>query len=396
MIFGWSSFLRTGIFKEISSLFTSPTLRDYEAADKVGHFYTIDLLRGLAAITTIIWHYQHFYGIMDGKNIIQTQPFYNILYPIYHHGFWAVQAFWIISGFVFAHVYAGRTTTGLTFGVARLARLYPLHLITPLTIGAFQIISFKLVGHYQLVGSNGLIPFAENLLFIAGWGLPGGGNFNGPIWSVSVEIAIYIFFFFIARFVLAFGIVIPAFIALVSWLFINEQSPVNNFFVCAYCFFIGVSIYHITIVFRSRPLIMIVANAMFVFIFVKLIYSGDYKNMRFFNVETFLFIPIIYVSSMFDLNRPRKIKKIRWIGDSTYSIYLWHFPIQVLVLIIISYYGISSSIFNNVSALVVWVVGMMALSYASFLYLEKPAQKLVRRWCQNAARQPPRPQSATI
>jgi peptidoglycan/LPS O-acetylase OafA/YrhL len=121
-------------------LFKPATSAEFAAADKIGHFYGIDLLRGLAAITILIWHYHHFF-LLDHADIggsaiadRSIQPLYRLLFPIYDNGFWAVSGFWVISGFVFSHVYAGKVTAAGEFAGARFARLYPLHFITLITI----------------------------------------------------------------------------------------------------------------------------------------------------------------------------------------------------------------------------------------------------------------------
>jgi hypothetical protein len=98
-----------GITRERFSILRPLTAAEFARADRIGHFYGIDLMRSLAALTILVWHYQHFYmtaGVgfrEESANIDRTvQPFYSLLFPLYEYGFWAVQAFWAISGFVFA------------------------------------------------------------------------------------------------------------------------------------------------------------------------------------------------------------------------------------------------------------------------------------------------------
>jgi peptidoglycan/LPS O-acetylase OafA/YrhL len=368
---------------------------DYAAANQVGHFFAIDLARGLAAVTTIIWHYQHFYGIVRyGQTVnVEHLPLYRVLFPLYEHGFWGVNAFFVISGFVFAHVYAGRQTTAWNFASARFARLYPLHLVTLLTIGFAQIVSFALLGRYQLVGDNGPQHFALHLLFIGGWQLIPGVNFNGPVWSVSIEIAIYGVFFLMARYVLSAGILVPAFVALVSWLILIRQSPVSNFLMCAFFFYTGVSVYFYLLRFRNNLAAILLPSTACLFIFALLIYTGENKLMRFFNLQFFLFVPLVLLMGRLDFVDAIRtsVSKIRWIGDSTYSMYLWHFPVQVVVLIIVGYFGIGTAIFNRPTALAIWIVFMSAMSYISFLYFERPARDFTRRKLREIEVAPPRP-----
>jgi len=374
---------------------------EYASADRLGHFYGIDLLRGLAAITILIWHYQHFYmtadiGFRDGSSDIDRtiQPFYWLLFPLYEHGFWAVNAFWVISGFVFAHVYAGRETTAAAFAGARFARLYPLHLITLITIGIIQSVSLSLTGRYQIVGANDAASFAQNLLFISGWGLPHGGNFNGPIWSVSVELAIYAIYFLIARRVFSFGLMIPIFVVTVCWCLIHADGPVWNFPLCGFFFFGGAGLYYWILRFRLNRSMIALPAALCAAYFAYLVGSGQSQKMRFYDVQPFLFVPIMLLIGSLDFSERFRnlIRPAKWIGDATYSTYLWHFPAQVLILTGFAYFGLNHHrVFSSGATLIAWVAGMALVAHFSFRRIEKPLQRFVKVQLRQASLEKSRP-----
>jgi peptidoglycan/LPS O-acetylase OafA/YrhL len=348
--------------------------------------FGIDLLRGLAACTILIWHYQHFYLVVsvgEGRTSgfdHSIQPFYGLLFPLYEYGFWAVQAFWTISGFVFAHVYAGRATTAAEFATARFARLYPLHFITLLAITAIQSLSFSLTGHYQLVASNDPIGFVQQLLFVSAWGFPGGNNFNGPIWSVSIEIAIYAAFFLVARRIFSFGFLIPAAIAFMCFLIVNNQSPVNNFPLCGFFFFIGTCLYLWLVKFSGRPLLILGPCAVCYGVFAYLIAMGFLQHMRYFNIAIFLIVPSVLLVGWLDRahNFRPEIKPLRWIGDTSYSVYLWHFPIQVAILTAVEYFGLGRAGLHSPLGLILWIGGILAVGHFSFRVIERPLQVRVK------------------
>lgn len=103
----------------------------------------IDFLRGIAAIAVLIWHYQHFYFASSTENNIgnerSAQPFFSALKFFYLNGHLAVQFFWILSGFVFFHVYKAQPEiSARSFFAHRFARLYPLHLITLCSVAMLQ------------------------------------------------------------------------------------------------------------------------------------------------------------------------------------------------------------------------------------------------------------------
>lgn len=369
-------------------VFSNFSIQENEKVQTIKHFLAIDVFRGIAAIVILIWHYQNFLwkpgttetdGLIDVDRTIQ--PYYDSLMPIYTNGYWAVQAFWVISGFVFAYVYCNKKTKGIDFANARFSRLYPLHFITLIFITCLQSMSLKELGYYQMVNSNSAAGFSQHLLFISAWGFPSGGGFNGPIWSVSVEIAIYILFFFLARRLFIFGLLFPLFIVVVTWGMIHADGPVWNFALCAYFFFIGAILYYWLVKFNHNIFMMLVPIIISAGYFYYLIVNGFQNHMRFYDVSVFLFVSVVLAIGWLDFWRKTHVvlKPFKWVGDLTYSTYLWHFPIQVMILIIFAYFGFNQEMFTHKRAMVIWLIAMIIIGRLSFLYIEKPLQNYCRR-----------------
>ena len=79
-----------------------------------GRFAALDLLRGVAAFSVLLWHAP----TVDGR-------------PVLGRAYLAVDLFFVLSGFVIAHAYEHRLRSGgqfQRFCLARLIRLYPLYL----------------------------------------------------------------------------------------------------------------------------------------------------------------------------------------------------------------------------------------------------------------------------
>src|SRR5260221_9245150 len=67
------------------------------------------------------------------------------------HGGYAVDFFFILSGFVLSHALICRPVSAAAFAWARLARLYPLHLVTLLWLLCLVVGTLAdLPSHYQL------------------------------------------------------------------------------------------------------------------------------------------------------------------------------------------------------------------------------------------------------
>jgi peptidoglycan/LPS O-acetylase OafA/YrhL len=93
----------------------------------------LDGLRGIAAIAVMEFHFAIFF-------LPQARLF--DIFPGLDRAYLAVDLFFLISGFVMAHVYGQRLALDLRghwlkFGIARFARLYPLFAVTTLFMMIF-------------------------------------------------------------------------------------------------------------------------------------------------------------------------------------------------------------------------------------------------------------------
>jgi peptidoglycan/LPS O-acetylase OafA/YrhL len=166
----------------------------------------VELLRFACALAVLVWHYQHlgFVGLhLPAGFVPEQQPFFALLRPLYRHGFHGVEVFWCISGFIFFWKYGGaiarRTVGGYRFFVLRFSRLYPLHFATLLFMAVMQQIYLRHNHSYFVYGANDLPRFVLQLFIASNW-LTWEESFNGPIWSISVEILVYGLFFLTLRY----------------------------------------------------------------------------------------------------------------------------------------------------------------------------------------------------
>lgn len=163
----------------------------------------IEVLRFISAFGIIIWHYQHFYTLENFDRSLQ--PFYSnpIFHLFYNSGGGGVYLFWCISGYIFFYKYrnlirmdeGGGGVSSKVFFILRFSRLYPLHLITFILVAFFQLLFFIHNNHFFVYSQNTLLQAFNNLFLASKWFDNQPHSFNGPIWSVSVEILVYAIFF---------------------------------------------------------------------------------------------------------------------------------------------------------------------------------------------------------
>lgn len=112
-------------------------------------------------------------------------------------GYLGVETFFVLSGFILSHVYleaAGEQRFRYGgFLWARLARVYPLHLVT-----LFGMIGLGLAASVAGLAIDGSLTdwraLPANLTLTHAWGLAPSSAFNHPSWSISAEWAAYLSF----------------------------------------------------------------------------------------------------------------------------------------------------------------------------------------------------------
>ena len=159
----------------------SPTREGYPA-----DLRALTSLRAFLAVGVVLFHYQ-----------LQWDPALGFS-PIIERSRLAVDAFFMLSGFILAHVYgpafAAGTFSYRRFIVARIARLYPLHLAVLGSVLVMVIVA-RAAGVQYDPATYTAEGFLKTLLLVQAW-FPSlvGYNWSGPSWSLSAEWFAYLLF----------------------------------------------------------------------------------------------------------------------------------------------------------------------------------------------------------
>ena len=372
-------------------------------------FYSLDVLRGGLTFFIIFFHWQHFF--YDGGQVSEefeyaAQPLFWLLKPLYTQGIYAVDFFFSLSGFIFFWLYADPIRNGSVsvakYAALRFSRLYPLHIATLLLVIVGQYAAVAQTGGYLVYQENDWYHLLLNLFFINAWGFQDGFSFNGPSWTVSVEVLMYISFFLLAYFCKPRLLLVAATLiaAIGFYIEFNVDRPMGMGF---HSFFVGGVAYILYTKLMNLDLKRVLAVLLPLSVILWAIAITDmymthgvsssiqsvvpelffHRVIDFFDSSLFATIVVIpltiIVLAVLETIRGSLGKRIHVIGDMSYALYLLHFPLQILFILVANWLGVDRAFFYSVTSVLLFYIILWPLSYLSYFYFEYPCQKYLRR-----------------
>ena len=314
----------------------------------------------------------------------------------FESGRYGVDIFFVLSGFVLAHVYFGKVRAGRfdywKFLVARLARIYPLHIAVFGFVGLMVLVSSILGVEYDktMFPPGHILP---NLLLIQAWGFTPGATWNIPAWSISAEWFAYLLFPFFAllglRFAnrpyagLALGLILFFVFDRIYLAFVGSPLPsaTDNFGILRIVpeFLMGFMLWLIGQ--RARPLPPWLRNNALALTVAALVLAAHWRMDA--RIIALLSVPLVYLLAELSKNAAASSERFdpaAYLGRVSYSIYLLHVPFFMAA------YNIMEDVLSWVNgplstpAMLAMLALFMPVSMASYHFVEKPARIHVRRW----------------
>jgi peptidoglycan/LPS O-acetylase OafA/YrhL len=352
----------------------------------------LELLRFLAAIGVLVWHYQHFMfvGHAQAEWDWSRLPFRWLFLPFYTYGYEGVELFWCISGFIFTWKYGrliGRT--GLSFGrfaMLRFSRLYPLHFAMLLTVAALQCVYFSRHGETFVYRFNDAAHFVMNVFFANWWGFQSGESFNGPSWSVSAEVLVYVVFFWVTRRAGS-----AWWIDLAAMLGFSLAAPVAKslfgiklaFTGAGTFFYLGAATCHLhgwieTFSLRKRRLCAWGCGAV-IAVCAGLVATHVLKiagaSLPMFPAA------VLLVQLAVRPGGARARRLLTGFGNLTYASYMLHFPMQLAAVLVLGALSVPvQSLVYSDWFMACYLGLVLAMAFVVFRVVERPAQALLRSW----------------
>lgn len=372
-------------------------------------------LRGIAALLVVVFHANAGFVpfIKD-----ETTFWFHKLYVM-------VDLFFVLSGFILCYVYEaefqderlrGRTRR---FLLARLARIYPLHLATLLVCVAVALVTWGL-GKYAWLGEVGgrvmdfrAIP--SQLLLLHAMHLNPIFTWDVPSWSISAEWGAYLLFPVLVRpfaraglpaTLLVMAAVFGGYALLIFYIgpnkavlypFLKTGATLDLTYDWGFArgllgFTLGMATYRL---YRQNCLRASLARSWVVVVLVMAYSVCAHFNLSDLAMPVFFLLLVLATAyGSAGLNAALDQPVFQKLGLWSYSIYMWHSVLYLVVLNVgvwrrptapvegppgpPNYFGLT----NTWAILSIYLVLSLVLGYLSYTYLEVPS----RRWLNRLAR----------
>jgi peptidoglycan/LPS O-acetylase OafA/YrhL len=260
--------------------------------------------------------------------------------------------------------------------------------ITLLFVAMGQAMHKALTGNYFVYQINDLYHFALNLTLVSAWGVQSDHSFNGPIWSISIEVLLYVVFFVMCRF------------RLTRWYWLLIAAGIGMFLLNGAHTYI------------ARGLLAFFVGGLSYMAYTRLLKSGHlssfaklaipglalmWSGILLMSAQPFqlfdpaqeneylgllcalVLFPVTMVSlAAIETVRGNFVGPLAKLGDISYASYLLHFPLQLSLATIVTAAMIPPTIYNEIATLGLFFALLIAVSLVSYRWFERPIQNAIR------------------
>ncbi|HUC48640.1 MAG TPA: acyltransferase [Xanthobacteraceae bacterium] len=302
-------------------------------------------------------------------------------------GYLGVDLFFLLSGFIIAHVYAEsfREPSGRRFGQFmwhRFARLYPAHV----TVLLFLLAAFVAATHLNVPLDDAdawtAKNFVKQVFLVHAWGIDRHIGWNAVSWSVSAEWFAYLLFPAIAFVILrlerpaAAGVAVLALLIMFSafaafdwdvglWNGPPALTRVTGEFIC------GVALWRCAPMFKFSPAVFDILGAVAVTGFA----AGSVFGLSDFGLIALLALLVFAAArSTGALAQVLSIKPAVWLGQISYSLYLVHFTTVRLLHKILAHVLVDYSDATKIAMFLLAFPCSVVAAAALYYLVERPAR----------------------
>jgi peptidoglycan/LPS O-acetylase OafA/YrhL len=345
------------------------------------HIKPLTSLRFFAALWVVVFHYW--------PHLAATG-----MPPLIAKGYLGVELFFVLSGFILCHVYLPQVEAGgFRYGDflwTRLARIYPMHLVTLIGMGL-------MAGGALAIGLSvdpNVLSFAAlpaNLTLTQAWGLAPVAGWNHPSWSISAEWFAYLAFPAFAALTIAMrrwpGVAVAAALAFLAVLYpvfqaiagfpLTKATNAWGALRIVPCFALGCALY---LAWRSGAADGRKALAGALFFIIAVIVAAALQAPDAIIVSGFggLIITLAQVSKSGSSWFSHRF--LVYLGEISYSVYMVCIPWEVLFVNVAVKFGHFPGKQLPPLLWLVFLITLVPLAALTHHLIEKPARERMKLW----------------
>lgn len=352
-----------------------------ETKERLNFIYILKFISAIIIAVFLHWN-DHFISNLGLPNIFTNKMLIFLTKKTYV----LVELFFILSGLLYFVTSNEKIKRGKVsfkdFFVKKMGRLLPVIIVT--TIFMFLCNLFLFLSHKPAWSCDSISLFDVFLNFFSGRVIFSNLNvLNGNIWYVSILFLCYIIAFYLSKKSNKRGdivFIIPIIISIIMFYSLLDIIPFFNFSVVRGLsgFFIGIYIGKFLNLYNNFSLKYKIWTKIISFIFLISFVVCFYFNLLdniytppTFSYTLFVFAPlIIFLYGFNTLNKFFGLKVFKYLGNISYSIYIWNMPILITLHILYIYKKISLNVFSYKFFILLALIHIVVAIH-SYLFIEK-------------------------
>jgi exopolysaccharide production protein ExoZ len=358
------------------------------------HFNQLTWLRGIAAFMVICSHVLRTAEVSYHET---DTPSSLLFFRILDLGTFGVLLFFVLSGCTLYLGYSSKITSSralFSYGIKRFFRIWPAFFIALTVYYLFGFI-FELYypisqGHwieYQFLSDKSFADIFTYLTLTSNY-FDSAGKFNNAFWSLPIEFQYYLMFpvlLLSLRYLKLFGpVIIGGALYFIPRYFLSDTPIDTKFFLLGYSFCGGVLTGYIfkkangklkinDTVWSITSIILLILLVLFTqgwAAIPDIIFISNLWN--FYSLSAIL---ITFLTLFANPSLPSFVKKIlTWLGETSYSTYLYHNLFLAIIMLIIINFNLYS--YKVYTIFVFTILSTYASAYLSYKYIERPGISL--------------------
>jgi peptidoglycan/LPS O-acetylase OafA/YrhL len=302
--------------------------------------------------------------------------------PFVQRGYYGVELFFVLSGFILSYVYfevfrEGVTRTAFwTFITFRFARLYPVHLVTFVMMVALFVASLLLTGSGGTPSRYSWESVVTTLTLTHAW-FPGIESPNLPAWSISAEWFAYLFFPFLCIALARIPGGRYLFIVVGLGFAVVEIFAPNDLLRIAACFPIGMAAFQFWRLGLTR--LARVPYLGFISLAALVIWAcSPLSSEAVLGIPLFALLIVALANGSDWLSTGLAVRPLVYLGEISYAVYMLHWVARVVVRTGLARAGLLDSLPAPVIVAAYFALTMVA-AVLLYHFVERPGRRTLRR-----------------